>query len=128
VSDLRRYYGEAIRILKPSGRLIVSEYHPFRRVWKNSLDRLEIGFNYLDRGPHRCKVAPDVLYPEPGELEQFEFHWTIADYISAIISYGCQIVHVEEFGDASERWEGAPLAGLPETILLVGRRNGRSTG
>jgi len=34
VSDLRRYYTEAARILKPAGRLIVSEYHPFRRVWK----------------------------------------------------------------------------------------------
>src|SRR5207247_10014977 len=30
VSDLQRYYGEAARILKPDGLLIVSEYHPFR--------------------------------------------------------------------------------------------------
>jgi SAM-dependent methyltransferase len=32
VSDLRRYYGETPRILKRDGRLIVSEYHPFRRM------------------------------------------------------------------------------------------------
>ena len=36
VSDLRRFYGEAARILKPDGLLIVSEYHPFRRVWSCS--------------------------------------------------------------------------------------------
>jgi 2-polyprenyl-3-methyl-5-hydroxy-6-metoxy-1,4-benzoquinol methylase len=124
VSDLRRYYGEAARVLKPNGLLIVSEYHPFRRVWKQSPSRLELGFNYFDRGPHRSEVAPDVLYTAPGEMEQFEFHWTVADYISAILSSGCRLVHAEEFGDASERWEGAPVAGLPASLLLVGRRLG----
>jgi SAM-dependent methyltransferase len=124
VSDLCRFYGEAARILKPDGRLIVSEYHPFRRVWKDSPSHLEVGFNYYDRGPHRSKVASDVLYTAPGELEQFEFHWTIADYISAILSSRCQLIHAEEFGDTSESWEGAPVAGLPATLLLVGRRCG----
>src|SRR5713101_2214348 len=62
VSDLRRYYREAARVLKPNGRLIVSEYHPFRRVWKDSPNRLELGFNYFDRGPHCFEVASDVLY------------------------------------------------------------------
>jgi SAM-dependent methyltransferase len=123
VSDLRRYYGEAARILKPSGRLILSEYHPFRRLWKQPADRLEIAFNYFDRGPHRSEAALDVLYRAPGNLEQFEFHWTIADYITAVLVSGCQLVHVEEFGDTSEQWEGAPMAGLPEFLLLIGRRN-----
>jgi SAM-dependent methyltransferase len=122
VSELQRYYGEATRILKRGGRLIVSEYHPFRRVWKKPSDRLDLRFNYFDRGPHRSEAAPDVLYPAPGELEQFEFHWTIADYITAIVSSGCQLIHAEEFGDTSENWEGAPMAGLPEVLLLVGRR------
>jgi SAM-dependent methyltransferase len=123
VSDLRRYYREAARILKPAGRLIVGEYHPFRRVWKRMPHHLEVGFNYFDRGPHRSEVAPDVLYPEPGDLEQFEFRWTVADYISAILSSGCQLIHVEELDDACESWEGAPMAGLPATLLLVGRRD-----
>jgi 2-polyprenyl-3-methyl-5-hydroxy-6-metoxy-1,4-benzoquinol methylase len=124
VSDLRRYYGEAARILKPGGKLMVSEYHPFRRVWKKPSSQLDVGFNYFDRGPHRSEVGPDVLYPAPGELEQFEFHWTIADYILAIISSGCELIHAEEFGDTSGRWEGAPMAGLPAALLLVGRRRG----
>ena len=124
VSDLRRYYGEAARILKPDGRLIVSEYHPFRRLWRRSATRLELGLNYFDRGPHRSEVAPDVLNPTPGELEQFEFHWTVADYISAILSSGCRLVHAEEFGDTSGAWEGAPMSGLPASLLLVGLRNG----
>jgi SAM-dependent methyltransferase len=123
VSDLRRYYAEAARILKPGGRLIVSEYHPFRLVWRKPSSHLDVGFNYLDRGPHRSEVGPDILYLTPGELEQFEFHWTIADYISAIISSGCELIHAEEFGDTSESWEGAPMAGLPAGLLLIGRRS-----
>jgi SAM-dependent methyltransferase len=124
VSDLGRYYREAARILKPDGLLIVSEYHPFRRIWSRSASGLEVGFNYFDRGPHRFEVAAEVLYPEPGDLEQFEFHWTVADYIAAILAAGCRLVHAEEFGDTSEEWEGAPMTGLPGSLLLIGRRDG----
>src|SRR6266566_6084136 len=89
-SDLPRYYGEAARILKPHGLLIVSEYHPFRRVWSRTASDLKVGINYFDRGPHRFEAATDVLYHTPGELEQFEFHWTVADYITAILAAGCR--------------------------------------
>jgi SAM-dependent methyltransferase len=122
VSELKRYYAEAARILRPGQLLIVSEYHPFRRVWNASTTALELGFNYFDRGPHRLEAGEDVLYPEPGEWEQFQLHWTVADYITAMLASGCQLIHVEEFGDKSENWEGAPMAGLPGSLLLVGRR------
>jgi ubiquinone/menaquinone biosynthesis C-methylase UbiE len=123
VADLRRYCAEATRILKRDGPLIVSEYHPFRRVWRRSPSNLELRFNYFDRGPHRSEAAPDVLSGEHGEWEQFLFRWTIADYITAVIDAGCRLVHVEEFGDMCEEWEGAPMAGLPDTLLVIGRRN-----
>jgi SAM-dependent methyltransferase len=125
VSNLNLYYAEAARLLKPGGRLIISEYHPFRRVWARSANRLKLGFSYFDRGPHRFEADPDVLYPTPGELEQFEFHWTVADYVSAILASGCQLIHAEEFGVACEAWEGAPMSGLPQSLLLVGRRERR---
>jgi ubiquinone/menaquinone biosynthesis C-methylase UbiE len=66
VSDLKRYYREAARILRPNGLLIVSEYHPFRRVWSGPAKSLELGFNYFHRGPHRFEVAPDILYLKAG--------------------------------------------------------------
>jgi SAM-dependent methyltransferase len=122
VSDLRRYYAEAVRTLKPDGLLIVSEYHPFRRLWRHSVGRLELRFNYFDRGPHRSEGGADVLYREPGDLEQFTFRWTVADYFGAILASGCELIHVEEFGDTCKEWEGVPMTGLPETLLLVGRR------
>jgi SAM-dependent methyltransferase len=126
VSDLHRYYGEAARILKPGGRLMVSEYHPFRRVWRTAQERLEVGCNYFDRGPYRSIVGADVLYDGPAEVEQFQFHWTVADHIAAVLASGCELIHVEEFGDTCEPWEGAPMAGLPAALLLVGRRDADS--
>jgi len=63
-----------------------------------------------------------VLYREPGDLEQFTFRWTVADYIGAILAAGCELVHVEEFGDGCEEWEGAPMTGLLEWLFVVGRR------
>jgi SAM-dependent methyltransferase len=122
VSDLRRYYQEAARLLKSDGLLIVSEYHPFGRIWRGSADHLEIGFNYFDRGPHRFEASADVLNRGPGHSEQFEFHSTVADYITAILAAGCLLVHAEEFGDSREEWEGAPMVDLPKWLLLVGRR------
>lgn len=126
VADLPSFYAEGARILKPGGLFVVSEYHPFRRVWKeDNPARLELHHNYFHRGPHRSELTPDVLYPAPGDWEQFEFNWTVADYISALLGAGCEIIHVEEFGDAGEGWETAPLAGLPATLLLVARRTER---
>lgn len=123
VSDLRRYYGEAARVLAPGGRLIVSEYHPFRRVWRRVRERLEVERSYFDRGPYHSIVGADVLYGGPAEVEQFQFHWTVADHIAAVLASGCELIHAEEFGDTCDPWEGSPMAGLPATLLLIGRRN-----
>ena len=63
VSDLKRYYAEAARILKPERLLVVSEYHPFRRVWSKATTRLDVGFGYFDRGPHRIRGWPRCAVP-----------------------------------------------------------------
>lgn len=122
VADLEKYYREAGRILKPGGLFIVNEYHPFRRVWKMGVDHLEIGYDYYDRGPFVFKYDEDVLHRQEGELTQYEFHWRISDLINAMLRAGCQLIDSAEFGEHVGDWEGAPLAGLPECLLLVGRK------
>lgn len=122
VSDLQLFYSEAARILRPDGLLIVSEYHPFRRIWKECQEHLVVACNYFERGPHRYQVSADLFDTEPGELVQFEFHWTVADYLSAVLATGCELMHVEEFGDTVEEWETAPLEGIPASLLLVAHR------
>ncbi len=49
VSDLARFYGEASRILVPGGQLLIHEYHPFRNMWSDDTDRLEVGHSYFDK-------------------------------------------------------------------------------
>ena len=114
VSDLRKFYTEAARILKPGGVFIVSEYHPFRRIWKDEKERLELASDYFEHGP--------FLYHDAAG-KKYEFQWTVSDYISAVMAAGCELLAVEEFGSGSDgAWEVPPVPGLPRVLLVVGRK------
>jgi len=127
VSDLEQYYREAARVLKPGGLFIVNEYHPFRRLWKDRPDGLEVEFSYFDRGPHEWDSAEEIPGAAPGSLPQYEFHWTVSQFLSAVVEAGCDLVLVDEFGDQPEDWEVAPLAGLPQSLLIVARKTKMKT-
>ena len=88
VSDLWKYYAESARILAPGGLLMISEYHPFRRIWKDSTTTLSVASRYLDRGPFGYDDTDDVLSKKRGSLKSYERHWTIADYLNSVISSG----------------------------------------
>lgn len=121
VSDLKPYYAEAARILRPGGLFMVSEYHPFRRVWQWETDTLALEYSYFDRTPHVYGCDP-ARHDDPGEsLFQYEHYWTVSDYITALLQAGCELVACEEYDEAPEDWERAPLSGLPRVLLLVGR-------
>lgn len=122
VADLQKYYLEASRILRLGGLFIVEEYHPFRRVWGASEEKLEVTYNYFDRGPFEFFYNDNVLYPKVGELPAYEFHWTVSDFCTAIIKSGCNIIDLYEYGDTYESWEVAPVKGLPEILSIVGRK------
>lgn len=122
VSDLWQYYAEASRILRPGGKLVVDEYHPFRRIWAKDQRALRIEMPYWERGPFQYFLDDDVLTPGAGTYESYEFHWSVADFIQAVLDSGCQIEAVREYGQAAEDWEGAPLKGLPNCLLVVGRK------
>jgi len=123
VTDLFKYYAEAARILAPEGLLLISEYHPFRRIWKESKTTLSVKSRYLDRGPFEYDYTDNVLSREIGSLKSYEYHWTVADYLNSVISSGCRILFVDEFGEYVGDWEGAPLGGLPEFLLIVARKD-----
>ena len=123
VSDLRAYYGEAVRILRTGGLFLINEYHPFRRIWKDSNGSLEVGYSYFDNGPHEYSVAEDVDAPAPENMVQYEFHWTVSEYLNAVIDRGIDLIRFEEIGDKAEEWEGASLAGLPQKLLIAGRKS-----
>jgi len=78
---------------------------------------------YLDRGPFKYDYTGNILSRERGPLKSCEHHWTIADYVNSVISSGCCILFVDEFGEDVNDWEGAPLAGLPEFLLIVAHKD-----
>jgi len=119
ISDMRRYYAEAARILKPGGLFLVNDYHPTRRMWHES-EGPEPQYRYFDRGPHH--------YVSDEGLPQYEFHWTVADHIQAIVDAGCAIVKTEEHGEGREDGDWARFipAALPLYLLVAGRKTGRS--
>jgi ubiquinone/menaquinone biosynthesis C-methylase UbiE len=116
VSDLQRYYAEAVRILQPDGLFVVHEYHPMRRMWLDA-DGPEPRHRYLNRGPYR--------YASAEGLPTFEYHWTVADPIQAVVDAGCRIVKVDEHGEKieDEFWMKANLDKLPAYLLIVGRKD-----
>ena len=122
VSDIGTYYAEAARILRPGGLFVVAEYHPFRRIWRESPDRLVVEDSYYERGPFEYEFSADILCPEPGRMKTYEFHWTVSDYVNAVLKAGCRVLEIDEFGEHVGDWEGAPLHGLPEYLLIVARR------
>ena len=122
VSNLALYCHEACRILKRGGLFLVSEYHPFRRIWKPNTERIEPEFGYFDRGPVQYDRAEDTGGAVAGPLPSYEFHWTVGDYVSALLAAGCELLSLQEFGVGRQDWETAPLEGLPESLLLLGRR------
>ena len=123
VSDLRRYYREAIRILRPGGLLLINEYHPFRRVWRDVEDVLEVGFTYFNSGPHPYDASEELFDPEPGEVTQYELHWTVSQMLNAVIEQGVALTRFEELGEDAEGWEVPPLAGLPNWLIIAGRKS-----
>jgi len=122
VSDIELYYAEAARILRPDGLFVIAEYHPFRRIWTESRDSLAVESGYFERGPFEYDVSAEILHARPGNMKSYEFHWTISDHVNAVLKAGCRLLELGEFGEEVADWEGAPLQGLPEYLLIVARK------
>jgi SAM-dependent methyltransferase len=122
VSDLEAYYREAVRILVPGGLIIVTEYHPFRRLVAERPGPPDLEFGYFERGPHEYDRADDVPGATGGSLPSFEFHWTVSDYLNAVRNAPAEILDVAEFGEEGESWEIADLSYLPRCLMIVGRK------
>lgn len=119
ISDIQKYYAEGVRILKPHRLFVVKEYHPMRRMWLDS-DGPEPHNRYCNHGPY--------AYTTEEGLPTFEYHWTVADHIQAVVDAGCRIVRVEEHDEKleDEYWMTTNLDKLPTSLLIVGRKDSGS--
>jgi len=119
IADLGRFCAEATRLLRPGGRLVINDYHPFRRMWLDA-EGLEPAHRYFDRGPYE--------YHTDEGLPTYEYHWTVADHVQAVVDAGCRIVKVEEHGEhiEDEFWMQVTLDKLPAYLLVVGEKTAPS--
>jgi SAM-dependent methyltransferase len=121
-TPLRKYYAEAARILRPGGRLIVSEYHPFRRLWWNDgRNKRVMERSYFDRRPQHYDRSDEVGGAGKGTYPSVEFMWTVGDMATAMMDAGIQLDHFTECGEEVEDWE-PPVKGLPGLLILSGRK------
>lgn len=116
ISDIYKFFAEAVRILKPDGLFVVNEYHPIRRMWLDGQGPVP-RHRYFDRGPYR--------YTSDEGLPTFEYHWTVSDHIQALMKAGCSVVTVDEHGEhiEDEFFMEANLDMFPAYLLIVGKKD-----
>lgn len=130
IEDLGGFYREIYQILAPAGRLIINEYHPFRRIWKQEPGYPRVAHSYFERQKPRGEEDDEELgYPEsPGQKpaglvsRRFEYRWIISDHFYFLTQAGFRVVGIEEVGDARQQWELPNLTGLPEQLVIAAER------
>ncbi len=122
VSELDRFYAGLFRILAPGGRLVVNEYHPVRRIWKQEPGHPRVRYSYFER----CREREEGWRTDPATgsagLERYDYQWTTADHFFYLTQAGFRVAALEEVGDVREHWEVPNLKGLPEQLILAADR------
>jgi len=126
LDDINRFYAEVHRILSPGGRLIINEYHPVRRIWKQEPGQPQFQCSYFDR--RRLREEEEDLLPDPNapgaSLGRYDFSWTVSDHFNALTAAGFRVTALEEVGDVKQKWEIPHMKGLPEQLVLAADRDG----
>lgn len=120
LKDLGRFYNEVYKMLVPGGRLVVNEYHPFRRIFKQEPGQPRVGRSYFER--HRLRTQDDEKedVTSIGRVsERYEYYWTLADHFYFLTRVGFKVIGIEEVGDARQHWEMPNLTGMPEQVVFA---------
>ena len=134
ISELPKMYRNFNRVLKPGGRYIMFETHPFIRPFDDSGSEIKVKKPYAETGPF---VSGDIA----------EYKWRIMDIFNAIRNAGFDVPHMEEFhsspdeynawftrelGETDEQyakkynWKHNPWAALPQWIGFSTQNEGKT--
>jgi SAM-dependent methyltransferase len=109
VDDMRSAVREAARVLDPAGRLVAAFVHPINSGGKFETRDPEAPFvireSYFDRRRYVDAIERDGL-----RMTFESRHWTLEDYVTAILDAGLVIDAIREVADPDNpRWSRLPL-------------------
>jgi SAM-dependent methyltransferase len=122
ISDLARFYDALFRLVTPGGRLVVNEYHPFRRIWKPESGHPRVRQSYFQRSRERDETEPPDPTRPGAELCRTEYCWTVSDHFHFLTKAGFRVAAIEEVGEVRQNWEVPNLKGLPEQLVIAADR------
>jgi len=112
-AELDPIFSTVRRRLAPKGRLLLTDFHPFARIWKSWREG-QTPSDYFDKRFHEGDVAFIQLLPEEergGLGKVMTRGWTVGDIVTAVGKAGLYVRAFEEFPSS------AP--GLPKFYTLV---------
>ncbi len=129
ISDLSLVYGQIARLLRPGGHYVFYDVHPFQRPRKDQVQPLEMEKPYADT------MLPYLEDENPS----YQFHWTMAGIINALVQSGlspCKIIESSavnarfwegfSYGPGKDEslqdWRHNPRAGLPVWLTVAAER------
>jgi SAM-dependent methyltransferase len=128
--DINRWAGIVAAALKPGGRLILCEHHPFFETLDISKGRVEIGRCYFSRGTPSREEGLGYLACGVDTTEHFYvFTWPLGDIVTAVIHAGMRLERLKEFPYEDSAYHThlpeefrATLRQLPVEFHLIARK------
>jgi len=130
---LNDYFKVVAKLLKPNGKILINEIHPFAYFFDtaNDLDKdatLDDFISYFEKGPYSYKNGLD--YVGQTKYEAKECCWymhKISDIINAIIRNGIEIENIEEYNTEianEERMKN--IEKFPLSYIISGRKTDKN--
>ena len=132
--DLDRWAEQIARLLRPGGRFVFAEFHPFAWLWNE--DRSEIIYPYFSTDPIVENTTGS--YTDGSEAvsgAQVNWDHPTSRVITALLQHGLTLTHFREYDYspydcfdnliqvAPRRWQFAEMAGkIPLTYSIVATR------
>lgn len=127
--DLTRWADTVAASLRPGGRLVLLEEHPFAACLGGDEQELRIEGDYFGRNrPYHDTGWAHFPGADDATETKAQFHWPLGDVISNLVDAGLAVTRLEEFPvDEGSSWRfgsSTDLASrLPGSFLLLADRS-----
>lgn len=94
--DLNRWAQVVRHFLKPGGKFLLVEFHPF--VWAFDTDFTTIAYDYFNREAiHETQNGTYADREAPIQIEYVSWNHPISEVLNALIQHGLQIISFQEY-------------------------------